>query len=85
MSKPEQSVMCCPRCAVPMIAGHLKDPGNVIHVESLSSMECSSLSAWICPACGRVELQATHPEKLTRHDLSDEDLNAGRDEWEKDL
>ena len=81
MSELEQSVISCPRCGTPLIIGHLKDQGKVVVVESLRSLESSPLDAWICPACGHVELQATHPECLAYNDIPDKDLGAGRDEW----
>jgi hypothetical protein len=64
-----------------MIAGQLRESAKAIHIESLCSMESSSLDAWICPACGYVELYATHPEDLARHDISDEDLDSARKDW----
>jgi hypothetical protein len=82
MSEPEKPVIPCLHCGTLMILGHLKDPANVIHVESLCSRETSSLEAWICPACGHVELHATRPEGLARHDLSDRELGVDEDEWQ---
>lgn len=73
--------MSCPRCGTHMINGHLKDPVNAIIVESLCSLETSTLEALICPACGHIELQATHPEDLARHDISDEGPDAHSEDW----
>ncbi len=67
--------MLCPRCGSSMIRGMLRGPVETIHVESLQSLEDSSLQAMICPDCGCVELQAANPEKLARHDLSDEEID----------
>jgi hypothetical protein len=82
MSEPKQSVISCPHCKIPMISGHLKDPANVIYIESLCSLERSSLDAWICPTCGHVELQAAHPEDLARHDISDEEVGIDQKDWQ---
>jgi hypothetical protein len=79
MSEPDLSAILCLHCQTPMIAGILKDPANVIHIESLCSLERSSLEAWICPECGYVELRVPHPKSLARHDISDEDLGIDRD------
>jgi ribosomal protein S27AE len=77
----EKSVITCPRCGTPTIRGHLKDPVNAIIVESLCSLKSSNLEARICPACGHVELQATHPEDLARHDISDEEPDSRSEDW----
>jgi predicted RNA-binding Zn-ribbon protein involved in translation (DUF1610 family) len=82
MSESEESAALCPRCGTLMITGHLRAPANVIFVESLFSTRDSSLTAWICPACGHVELEATHPERLARHDIADRDLFR-QDEWQE--
>jgi hypothetical protein len=82
MSEPEQFAISCPRCGIPMIAGQLRDPANVIHIESLCSLEGSSLDAWVCPACGHVELHASHPEDLAHHDIWDQDLGIEEKDWE---
>jgi predicted RNA-binding Zn-ribbon protein involved in translation (DUF1610 family) len=79
----EESTISCPRCGSPMIPGHLMDPVNVITIESLRSLETSSLEAWICPECGHVELQATDPEALTHRDIPPEELRGKRGEWEE--
>ena len=65
----------CPRCGSAMIRGMLRGPVEPIHVESLISLEDSSLHALICPDCGCVELQAANPKRLARHDLPDEELD----------
>jgi len=91
MSESRESGMSCPRCGTTMIAGHLKDPADVILIESLHSLESSSLQAWICPECGHVELEAADPEDLARHDISAEDLGINQEDrkdwadWENDL
>jgi hypothetical protein len=82
MSEPEPSVILCLRCKTPMLAGHLKEATKIIHIQSLHSLEHCSLHAWICPACGHVELQAIHPEDLAHNDVSDEDLGIGQGDWE---
>jgi predicted RNA-binding Zn-ribbon protein involved in translation (DUF1610 family) len=82
MYEPEQSVTPCPQCGTAMLIGHLQDPVNVIHIESLHSLQASSLYAWVCPACGHVDLQAVDPQSLARRDLSDQDL--GIDDWDKE-
>lgn len=66
----------CPHCGTEMIQGYLEGPMDTIHIESLQSLKGSPLQALICPACGHVELQATYPEDLARHDISDEELGA---------
>jgi predicted RNA-binding Zn-ribbon protein involved in translation (DUF1610 family) len=83
VSESEESTIPCPRCGSPMIPGHLKDPVNVVTIESLCSLETSSLEAWICPECGHVELQATDPQDLAHRDISAEDLRGKRDEWDE--
>jgi hypothetical protein len=85
MSEPEPSVIPCPRCNIPMLTGHLKEAVNVVHIESVHSLRHCSLRAWICPACGHVELQAIHPQDLARNDLSDEDLGFRRKDWSERL
>jgi hypothetical protein len=85
MSKSEALETCCPRCRIPMLIGRLKGPVNVVHVESLHSLEHCSLQAWICPACGYVELKASRPQDLARNDVPDEDLGVGRGDWREDF
>ncbi len=66
----------CPHCKTEMVRGNLRSAADVIYVTSFQSLKSCSLRALICPACGYVELQATDPEKLTRHDFSNEELDA---------
>ncbi len=66
----------CPHCRTEMIQGYLEGPVDTIHIASLQSLKDSPLQVLICPACGHVELQATYPEDLARHDLSDKELDA---------
>jgi hypothetical protein len=66
-----------------MIRGHLKDPVDVVTVESLRSLETSSLKAWICPECGHVELQATDAEELAQRDIPAEDMKGEQDNWDE--
>lgn len=75
MSKQAQDPVECPKCGAPMLYGRLKGPVETIHVESLCSLEDSTLEALICPACGHVELHAAHPEQLCHKDISDEEWN----------
>jgi hypothetical protein len=65
----------CPHCGTLMVQGTLRGLGETIHVETLQSLEDSPLRALICLACGHVELQAIRPENLTRHDITDEELD----------
>lgn len=84
MSEPESSELSCLRCQTPMLVGRLKGPVNVVHVESLHSLEHCALHAWICPACGYVELRAVHPRNLAHNDISDEELGVERGGWRQD-
>lgn len=83
MCEPEQHVVFCARCGTQVIIGHLKDPVEPIIVESVCSLETSTLEALICPNCGHVELQATHPEDLARHDISEDEPDAGATDLEE--
>jgi hypothetical protein len=75
MSEHIQVATQCPRCGSQMIQGSLKGPVETIHIESVQSLEDSPLQALICCACGHVELQATCPDRLAHHDISDEELD----------
>jgi predicted RNA-binding Zn-ribbon protein involved in translation (DUF1610 family) len=85
MYEPEQPVNPCPRCGTAMLIGRLQDPVNVIYIESLCSLKSSSLHAWVCPACGHVDLQAVDPQNLACHDISDENLGIGQEDWSEDF
>ena len=81
MYEPEQPVAPCPRCGTAMLLAHLQDPVNVIYIESLRSLRGSPLHAWVCPACGHVELEAVDPASLARHDIPEQDLGISQDDW----
>ena len=66
----------CPHCSTEMIQGRLRCAKEVIYITSPQSLRGSTLQALICPACRHVELRAVHPEDLTRHDFSEEELDA---------
>jgi hypothetical protein len=70
----------CARCGTEMIGGYLKVPVDTVFINSWQSCKSSNLQAQICPVCGHVELQATCPQDLARHDISDEELEALADE-----
>ena len=53
-----------PRCGIEMIQDYLKVPGDTVYIQSLQSPEGSLLETLICP------------EKLARHDIPDEELDA---------
>jgi ribosomal protein S27AE len=61
----------CPKCGTEMIEGFLHDALEIVHVKSYKSLRASSLKAWICSACGYVELEATAPRRLDREDVPD--------------
>ena len=75
MNKSVQRSHSCPRCGTEMIRGCLRDSLDVVYIEAWQSPKGSSLQALICPDCGHVELQATHPEYLARCDVSQEELD----------
>ncbi len=66
----------CPHCHTGMIQGRLRCAKQAIYITSPQSLRGSTLQALICPVCWHVELRADHPEDLTRHDFSEEELDA---------
>jgi ribosomal protein L32 len=71
----------CPRCGTETIPGYLRVPGDTVYIQSERSRRFSALQAVICPGCGHVELRATCPEDLSRHERPDEEPN---DEYAED-
>jgi predicted RNA-binding Zn-ribbon protein involved in translation (DUF1610 family) len=76
MLNPVRALASCPGCGTEMVRGYLKGLKDSIHIETLQSLRSSALQAFVCPACGHVELRATDPKALANKDISDQEIEA---------
>ena len=76
MLNPVRAIAHCPACSAEMVKGYLKGLKDSIHIETLQSLKGSALQAYVCPACGHIELRAADPKVLANKDISDQEIEA---------
>lgn len=76
MLNPVKVSLRCPGCGAEMLRGYLKGFKDSIHVETLQSLKGSDLQAFVCAACGHIELRAADPKALANKDISDQEIEA---------
>lgn len=76
MLNPVRASIRCPGCGADMVRGYLKGIKDSVHIETLQSLNSSALQAFVCSACGHVELRAANPKALTKKDISDQEIEA---------
>ncbi len=76
MLNPVRVTTRCPGCGAEMLRGYLKGLKDSVHVETLQSLKGSALQAFVCAACGHIELRATDPQALANKDISDQEIEA---------
>ena len=74
MLSPVRASVSCPGCGAEMVRGYLKGLKDSVHIETLQSLKGSALQAFVCSACGHVELRAADPKALANKDISDQEI-----------
>ena len=76
MFNPVRASIRCPGCGADMVRGYLRGIKDSVHIETLQSLKSSALQAFVCSACGHVELRAADPKVLANKDITDQEIEA---------